>query len=273
MEHKSIEDVKKYWNNRPCNIRHSDKKMGTKEYFDEVEQRKYFVEPHILKFAEFSKWKNKKVLEVGCGIGTDTISFLRAGARVTAVDLSDESLKLAQKRANVFGLEDKVGFYNANAERLDEIVPLEISDLVYSFGVIHHTPHPEIAVENIKRYLSKGGIFKIMVYYKYSWKVLWIIIRYGKCRFWKIKELVPKYSEAQVGSPVTYYYSRRDIRKLLKGFEIKDMFVDHIFPYSIPEYKNYIYKKVWYFRFMPQPLFHFLERLSGWHLCVTAIKK
>jgi len=59
MEHKSIEDVKKYWNNRPCNIRHSDKKMGTKEYFDEVEQRKYFVEPHILKFAEFSKWKTQ----------------------------------------------------------------------------------------------------------------------------------------------------------------------------------------------------------------------
>ena len=64
------------------------------------EKRKYFVEPHIPAFAQFERWKGKKVLEVGCGIGTDAINFARAGARVTAVDLSDESLKLAKQRAN-----------------------------------------------------------------------------------------------------------------------------------------------------------------------------
>ncbi|MBT3538551.1 class I SAM-dependent methyltransferase [Candidatus Parcubacteria bacterium] len=270
---KTVEDVRNYWNDRPCNIRHSNKDIGTKEYFDEVEKRKYFVEPHIPGFAEFDKWEGKKVMEVGCGLGTDTISFLRAGARVTAVDLSKESVKMAEKRAHVFGLHDQVDFYVANAEKLDEIVPVKQYDLVYSFGVIHHTPHPEVVVEKIKKYLPKGGTFKIMVYYKFSWKVLWIIMRYGKFQFWKIKELVPKYSEAQVGSPVTYYYSRKEVKKLLEGFEIKDIFVDHIFPFSIPEYKKYEYKKVWYFRFMPKSLFRLLERSFGWHLCVTAIKK
>ena len=98
----SIQTVQSYWNARPCNIRHSPLPIGTKEYFDEVEKRKYFVEPHIPGFAQFERWKGKKVLEVGCGIGTDTINFARGGALVTAVDLSEESLKIARQRAKVF---------------------------------------------------------------------------------------------------------------------------------------------------------------------------
>src|SRR3954467_282070 len=96
--------VQDYWNRRPCNIRHSNMPVGTKEYFDEVEARKYFVEPHIPGFAQFERWRGKRVMEVGCGIGTDTINFARAGAQVTAVDLSSESLAVAQKRAETYGL-------------------------------------------------------------------------------------------------------------------------------------------------------------------------
>jgi SAM-dependent methyltransferase len=94
----NIESVKKYWNDRPCNIRHSDKEIGTREYFDDVEKRRYLVEPHILEFADFPSWKDKNVLEIGCGIGTDSISFLKKGARLTCVDLSEESIKLSKKR-------------------------------------------------------------------------------------------------------------------------------------------------------------------------------
>src|SRR6478672_2919802 len=118
----SIQEVKDYWNARPCNVRHSPAEVGTEEYFNQVEARKYFVEPHIPGFAEFERWRGKKVLEIGCGIGTDTINFARAGATVTAVDLSAESLKLANKRAEVFGLGDRINFIEANAERLSEFV-------------------------------------------------------------------------------------------------------------------------------------------------------
>src|SRR3989338_4971935 len=129
-----IEDVKEYWDGRPCNVRHSKEEIGTKKYFDEVEARKYFVEPHIPKFAEFEKWKGKKVLEVGCGIGTDTISFARNGAYVTAVELSEESLKIAKQRAKIYGLDKEIKFYLANAEELTKFVPVEPYDLIYSFG-------------------------------------------------------------------------------------------------------------------------------------------
>src|SRR4051794_31795617 len=111
---KSIADVRSYWDARPCNIRHSTKPVGSREYFDEVEARKYFVEPHIPVFADFERWKGKRVLEVGCGIGTDSINFARAGAELTAVDLSGESLRIAQERAGVMGVGDRIEFVQAN---------------------------------------------------------------------------------------------------------------------------------------------------------------
>src|SRR3954471_22503990 len=110
FEEVSIDRVRDYWNARPCNIRHSPKPVGTREYFDEVEARKYFVEHHIPEFAEFERWKGKTGLEIGCGIGTDTINFARNGAQVTAVDLTEKSLEVARQRAKVFGLEDRIRF-------------------------------------------------------------------------------------------------------------------------------------------------------------------
>src|ERR1700732_5357552 len=98
-----IESVQAYWDARPCNVRHSMQPIGTREYFDEVEARKYFVEPHIPGFAEFERWRGEKVLEMGWGIGTDTINFARHGARVTSVELSEKSLELARQRAGVYG--------------------------------------------------------------------------------------------------------------------------------------------------------------------------
>src|SRR2546430_6098415 len=145
-----IDQVKDYWDRRPCNIRHSTQPVGTKQYFDEVEARKYFVEPHIPTFAEFPRWSEKKVLEVGCGIGTDTVNFARHGALVTSVDLSVRSLEIARQRVGVYGLEKQVRFYSANAEELSCYVPVEPYDLIYSFGVIHHTPHPESVLRELR---------------------------------------------------------------------------------------------------------------------------
>jgi len=267
-----IKRVREYWNSRPCNIRHSDKPVGTPEYFADVEARKYFVEYHIPAFAQFERWQGKKVLEVGCGIGTDTMSFARSGAQVTAVDLTEKSLEVARQRAKVFGLEDRVRFFQADAEKLTDYVPVEKYDLIYSFGVIHHTPHPERVLEQLRRYAGPDTTVKIMVYYRWSWKVLWILLKEGKGRFWKLDRLIADYSEAQTGCPVTYSYSKKNGRELLEshGFQVTDVYVDHIFPYSIPEYKEYRYRKVWYFRWIPKAVFRALERIAGWHLCLTA---
>jgi 2-polyprenyl-3-methyl-5-hydroxy-6-metoxy-1,4-benzoquinol methylase len=263
-----FQSVQHYWNARPCNIRHSVKQIGTREYFDEVEQRKYFVEPHIKRFAEFGTWKGKRVLEIGCGIGTDTINFARAGAVVTAVDCSEASLEIARKRAQVFGC--AIEFHQANAEELSARLPVETYDLVYSFGVIHHTPHPARAMAEIRKYMGRESLLKIMVYNRMSWKVLRVMLEQGKGAFWNIDRIIARNSEAESGCPVTYTYSKKTVRTILDGMEIMDMWVDHIFPYKIHDYVRYRYKKEWYFALLPRPCFRWLEHHFGWHLCVTA---
>ena len=152
------------------------------------------------------------------------------------------------------------------------MVPVDVYDLVYSFSVVHHTPQPGRVAEQMRHYLKPGGTAKVMVYHRSSWKVLWILIGYGRGQFWKLPELVPTYSEAQTGCPVTYTYTRNEGRLLLEehGFQVTDVQVDHIFPYRAADYVQYRYVKEWYFRWMPKTLFHALERRFGWHLCLTA---
>ena len=268
----TIDQVRTYWDRRPCNVRHSPKPVGTREYFDEVEARKYFVEPHIPRFVEFERWRGKKVLEVGCGIGTDTTSFARHGASVTAIDLSAQSLELARKRMEVYGLQERVRFYSGSAEEMTRFVPIEPYDLIYSFGVIHHTPHPELVIEQMRHYTRPGTIIKLMVYYRHSWKVFWILMGYGKGRFWRLPQLIAEHSEAQTGCPVTYTYTREEGRRLIEssGFHQTNAFVDHIFPYRIPEYVKYEYVKSWPWNWTPHSLARRMEQHFGWHLCLTA---
>lgn len=264
-----IDEVRSYWNKRPCNLKHSKKTVGTEEYFNEVEFKKYYVESHIPGFADFKRWKGKRVLEIGCGLGTESINFAKTGAQVTAVELSEGSADLAKKRAEVFGLTDKITFYQGNAEELCDIVPFIKYDLIWSFGVIHHTPNPERVIENIRSLMHPETELRIMVYYQWSWKVFWILMTFGKGSVWKIN-LIPRYSEAQIGCPVTHLYTKRSVKKLLKGLKIKECRVEHIFPWKFPEYKDNIYKKVWYFKWLPDKVFKWLETKIGWHLCITA---
>lgn len=268
---KNIESVQKYWNDRPCNIRHSNKEFGTKEYFDEVESRKYFVEPHIPVFADFLRWDGKKVLEIGCGIGTDTVNFAEQGAILTSVDLSTESLKVTEKRLEVYELSDKVNLLYANAENLSEYVPVEKYDMIYSFGVLHHTPDPLAAFKEIKKYMGEGSIFRLMVYNKGAFKVFQILEDYG-FDYKNADNLIAKHSEAQTGCPVTYSYTQNDIKTILEdiGFEVTEIYVDHVFPYKVDLYKQYIYEKEDIWEGMTDEAFQKFQDQYGWHIMVEA---
>jgi SAM-dependent methyltransferase len=265
---KNIEDVKTYWNSRPCNIRHSLKEVGTREYFDEVEQRKYFVEPHIPVFADFLKWKGKKVLEIGCGIGTDTVNFSRNGAILTSVDLSEESLALTKTRLDVYDLRADVKY--ANAETLSEFVEPQHFDLVYSFGVLHHTPNPEAAFKEVKKFMGPDSEFRMMVYNRGAFKVHQILEEYN-FQYEIAEELIAKHSEAQTGCPVTYSYTPSQIKNILEynGFDVISVEIDHIFPYKIEKYVKYIYERedIWN---MPDETFREFEKRYGWHLLIKA---
>lgn len=248
-----INAVADYWNARPCNIRHSTAPIGTTEYFNQVETRKYSVEPHIPGFAEFEKWKGKKVLEVGCGIGTDAVNFARAGAEYTGVELSESSLALARQRIEVFGLHGRT--FQANAETLSDTVPVEVYDLIYSFGVIHHTPNPRRVIEQVMNYLGPQSEFRLMLYAKHSWKNA--LINAGLDQ-----------PEAQSGCPVAFTYDQDEVRDLLAGLEVFEIQQDHIFPYVVEKYVRYEYEIQPWFKAMPREMFRALESQFGWHTLI-----
>jgi SAM-dependent methyltransferase len=251
-----ILEVQSYWDRRPCNIRHSKEPVGTRAYFDEVEARKYFVEPHIPAFADFPRWNGRRVLEIGCGIGTDAVSFARAGADYTAVELSAASLELARRRFEVYGLKGR--FYHGNAETVDQLVGPTQFDLVYSFGVIHHTPNPRAVIESARRVVKPDGELRIMLYAQNSWKAIMIEAGFDQ-------------PEAQAGCPIAFTYTEASVRDLLAGcFEPTEIRQDHIFPYVIEKYVRYEYEPQPWFKAMPEAMFRALERRLGWHMLITA---
>jgi len=301
----TIDQVRAYWSTRPCNIRHSliDIDEDPLAFSRQVTARKYRVESHIPGFAHFGRWGGKRVLELGCGIGTDTLEFARNGADVTAIDISETSIEIARKRARAEGLNTKILWGIGNIEdsyRLPDFMNnskrfrtssqtekgWSSFDLVYSFGVIHHTPHPWRVLQEAHRCLkprvkigdliAKGGELRIMLYHRKSWKVLAILVRNWQ-QFFRgktIDQIVALESEAQSGCPVTYTYTKKSARKLLEscGFTIESTEVTHIFPYSIPHYIKHEYVKAFPWKIMPDRLFDWFERRVGWHLLITARK-
>jgi len=265
---KSVQD---FWNNRPCNIRHSKHTIGTKEYFDEVEQKKYLVEPHIPDFAQFNieKWKGKKVLEIGCGIGTDSINFARAGVDLTVIEFSRESLELCKKRFDVFNL--RATFILGDVEKLSEFLPKQKFDLIYSFGVIHHTPNPAKAFKEISGYMDSNTELRVMLYSKISFKLFWVMMENGGRDLSNMQNLIRENAEAQYGCPVAYTYTFEEIREMLQncGINIEKIWKDHIFSYDIDNYKNNVYVKDKYWKNVDEKLFKDFERELGWHTMVV----
>jgi SAM-dependent methyltransferase len=252
----TIEQVRDYWNNRPCNLRHSRSPVGTREYFDEVEARRYANEPHNYTFPEFDRWKGKRVLEIGCGIGTDAVNFARAGANYTGIDLSSESIKLAKQRFEVFGLTGE--FFEANAEKLNDVFdPHEKFDLIYSFGVIHHAPRPERVVAHLPGLLKDDGECRVMLYAKNSWKNMLIEANWDQ-------------PEAQDNCPQAVTYTKQEARELFKAFDNVHVEQDFIFSWNIEHYVKYEYVKQPWFEAMPEELFKIMEKSLGWHLMITA---
>jgi len=251
----TIEDVRQYWDDRPCNVRHSTKDIGSREYFDEVEKKRYTAEPHIVPWVDFPRWSGKKVLEVGCGMATEGINFVRAGAQYTGTDLSKESIDLAFSRFVSYNVEGQL--HTGNAEELSSFVPVETYDLVYSFGVIHHSPHPEKIVSEIKKYMNKDSVLKIMLYAKDSWKNYMISGGLDQ-------------PEAQYGCPIANTYNLEDVKNLLKGFRVTGYEQKHIFPYRIEPYKKGLFIKEPWFEAMPDEVFNALQFQLGWHLLITA---
>jgi ubiquinone/menaquinone biosynthesis C-methylase UbiE len=159
-----METRQAFWTGYQPGFRSSRHARGSPEFFREVEEHRYRLEPHILEAARFEEWRGRDVLDAGCGIATDGVQFSRAGARYTGLDESPTALELARRRFAAQRLDAR--FVSGSVSSLP--FPDASFDLVYSYGVIHHTPETVRAVHEFHRVLRPGGTALVMLYHRAS---------------------------------------------------------------------------------------------------------
>lgn len=286
--------VRAFWQANPCGTKFTDAEWGTRLFFERVEEHRYGKEWHIPTAADFAGAHGLRVLEIGCGLGTDGAQFARAGADYTGVDLTDTAVDLTRLRFRLFDLPGE--FRVADAENLD--FADESFDLVYSHGVLHHTPDTGRAVREIHRVLRPGGRAVVMLYHRdsYNYRVNIRLLRRAGAHLLKSKaglklvhhltgepvaslreharhikedagsylapgEFLSRHTDG-AGNPLARVYSRQEARELFKDFARVDLAVHFLNKRWLPAVGN----------LLPRWAEARLAAHWGWHLWIYARK-
>ena len=205
--------VHDFWNEASCGERLLLPEH-TKEGFAQHSATRYVLEPEILSFAQFQRWQGKKVLEIGVGLGADHQTFAEHGALLSGVDLTERAIERTRHRFQLLGLLSDL--HVADAEQLP--FGANTFDLVYSWGVLHHSPNTARAITEVFRILKPGGEAKIMIYHKWSFVGFMLWVRYALFRgkpLTMLQEIYARYLE----SPGTKAYSIGEAQALFSHFE------------------------------------------------------
>jgi ubiquinone/menaquinone biosynthesis C-methylase UbiE len=214
MTDSSLEEVKDYWEAASCGEELYLTGTDAEDY-DRQARDRYRLEPCILQFAQFERYRNRRVLEIGVGLGADHERFAEAGAHLTGIDLTDRAVAHVRRRLELRGLSSDL--HTGSAECL--AFPPDSFDLVYSWGVLHVTPDTPRAVREVLRVLKPGGEAKIMIYHKHSFVGYMLWLRYGLGRGkpnLSLSEIYARYLE----SPGTKAYTISDAHSLFAGFDV-----------------------------------------------------
>jgi ubiquinone/menaquinone biosynthesis C-methylase UbiE len=287
------ERVREFWQAHPCGTKFTEAELGSKRFFELVEAHRYEKEWHIPAAAGFNETRGLKVLEIGCGLGTDGAQFAKAGADYTGIDLTDAAIDLARQRFELFQLPGT--FRTADAENLD--FADNSFDLVYSHGVLHHTPDTAAAIREVHRVLRPGGKAIVMLYHKdsYNYRVNISLLRRAGVHLlrWKagvkFTHLVTGESEEALreharrlkderayltseeflsqntdgaGNPLARVYTTGEARQLVKDFRTVEL-------------RTYFLNKRWIpivGSILPKSLESQLASRWGWHLWIYARK-
>ena len=221
--------AREQWSQDPCGAVHGEHEFGTREFFDTVERHRYTeYAPWMPQLMGFDKFRDARLLEIGCGMGTDLLQFARGGACCIGIDLTPRSIEITRHR---FRLYDTDGaFMVSDGEHL----PFrdESFSVVYSNGALHHTPDTAGAIREVHRVLRPGGIAKVMLYHRNSLNYWFdIVLRRGVLRadFLRgrsVAEIMSRVVEfsSHDARPLVKVYSRKEARELFSMF--KDVRVD-----------------------------------------------
>jgi len=287
------ERVRAFWQEHPCGTKFTNAQPGSRQFYESVQAHRYEKEWHIPAAAGFANSKDLDVLEIGCGLGTDGAQFAKAGAHYTGIDLTEAAVALARRRFEIFNLPGN--FRVADAEQLD--FPDNSFDVVYSHGVLHHTPDTAAAVREVHRVLRPGGRALIMLYHRnsYNYSVNISVLRRAgihllrwtpglklvrlftgeneeslreharqlrsNSRYLSADEFLNRNTDG-AGNPLARVYSKPEAAELFKNFA-------HV------KLQPYFFNKRWLpilGPLLPRPLEAKLASRWGWHLWIYATK-
>jgi SAM-dependent methyltransferase len=244
----TIGDVRRYWNRHIHDLEITTHPVGSPGFFADLDEYHFDKLHHLLRLIDFNAYAGRRVLEVGCGAGTDLVRFARGGAVVTGVDVADSAIALASQNVSQQGLRARL--LVADGERL----PFADAsfDFVYAHGVVQYTADDEALVAECRRVLAPGGTAFFQVYNRISWL--------------NALSKVMKVGLEHDDAPVLRKYSPGEFRRLVRGFRTVTI-VPERFPVKSRlhgGWKGAVYNGLFVgtFNAVPRPL----VRRFGWHL-------
>jgi ubiquinone/menaquinone biosynthesis C-methylase UbiE len=257
-------EISQFWNARPCGSwLAAGAEPGSHEFFDRTEAIRYSREPFIKHFARFEEWKEKYVLEVGCGMGTDLSMFARHGAKTWGVDLTLAGASLAKQRLVYHRSTPRI--MQADAENLP--FPDGIFDLVYSWGVIHVTPDTVKAARELTRVARPGGRVVAMIYNRRSLVALQTYFYYGLFRG-RIYRSLGDAIAAHLESPGMKSYTISEAHNLFEPLLDEIRVTPVVTPYDVRIAREHFLPE-WVRTLVPSRLGYFLV-IEGLKPAVTA---
>lgn len=256
--------IQDYWNVHTLGLQYvcdSSIAPGTREFFQHIRPwMNPFKFPWIMRRIEreAALLKGHRLLEIGCGLGYDSLEFLKRGVRVTATDLTPQAIALTRRHFQLEGVQaDDVRVENV----LSLSFPDESFDAVWANGVLHHTGNTRLALDEIRRVLKPGGRAIISHFYRRgSW--MYLISRLGRENI-EFKEQDP---------PVTDFYSDREILELFRDFKVMEVAHEHYraLPVARRGLKATLYRRLFQpvYNSLPEPL----AKALAYKLSVTAVK-
>jgi ubiquinone/menaquinone biosynthesis C-methylase UbiE len=222
-----VDKIEEYWNVKPP--MNGKGAVGTLEWSLSIIADRYKFAPYLKRFMKWKDYKGKHVLEIGCGAGSDTIALAEAGAHVVSLDITDTAVSVTENRVKLHNVDATVLKYDG---RKLSCCGDQDFDLVYSCGVLHHTPYMEDLLSECRRVLRDDGTLKLMLYHRnsllYYYSILYKHIKAGTAE--SREELLSRYSEFREGCPYTRCFSRQEISEILErqGFCGQTIYTDSV---------------------------------------------
>ena len=249
QEGASLGAVRRFWESHVNNEYYTSAERGTAAYFDEIERRRYRWHYHLVDLFRELRGSSGKLLEIGCGIGMDSVQLAKVGFDVTGVDLTESAIEIARVHARLRGV--PIEFHTGNAEELG--FADRTFRVVYSFGVLHHTPDIRGALAEVHRVLEPGGKAYIMLYHRRS--LVNLVHQAFRLPYESPRNLKDH-------CPVVDRFTKAEAAGLFRAFRDVEVHADYPFTYG------FRYLTGW----MPKRLQRWLGRRMGWHLMIQATR-